>query len=209
MSNFLLCRDVIRDGGSTVDGAIATLLCNGVYSPQSMGIGGGFFMVVYTRGEGLVETLISRETAPHYAHKDMFEDDHSMSSRGWLIYCIIHIRFLPLTSLEKGPLAVAIPGEIKGYAAAKERYGNPEISWQRLVQPSVDMCRNGVEVSESLAGSLQGNSLAISRDPGLRLCTRGDPSSHIIMPYLCNLLMESILHTSYESYGSCLSTEVW
>ena len=24
-------RDVIREGGSTVDGAIATLLCNGVY----------------------------------------------------------------------------------------------------------------------------------------------------------------------------------
>ena len=48
-----------------------------------MGIGGGFFMVVYTRGEGgVAETLISRETAPHYAHKDMFEQDHSMSSRG-------------------------------------------------------------------------------------------------------------------------------
>ena len=47
-----------------------------------MGIGGGFFMVVYTREEGVVETLISREKAPHYAHKDMFEDDPSMASRG-------------------------------------------------------------------------------------------------------------------------------
>ena len=47
-----------------------------------MGIGGGFFMVVYTREEGMVETLISREKAPHYAHKDMFEDDPGMASRG-------------------------------------------------------------------------------------------------------------------------------
>ena len=47
-----------------------------------MGNGGGFFMVVYTREAGVAETLISRETAPHYAHKDMFEQDHSMSSRG-------------------------------------------------------------------------------------------------------------------------------
>ena len=81
-------RDVIREGGSTVDGAIATLLCNGVYSPQSMGIGGGFFMVVYEREAGVAETLISRETAPHYAHKDMFEEDHSMSTRGCAIYFI-------------------------------------------------------------------------------------------------------------------------
>ena len=77
-----LARDVIRDGGSTVDAAIATLICNGVYSPQSMGIGGGFFMVVYTREEGAVETLISREQAPHYAHKDMFEDNPGMASIG-------------------------------------------------------------------------------------------------------------------------------
>ena len=77
-----LARDVIRDGGSTVDAAIATLICNGVYSPQSMGIGGGFFMVVYTREAGAVETLISREQAPHYAHKDMFEDNPGMAGIG-------------------------------------------------------------------------------------------------------------------------------
>ena len=75
-------RDVIRDGGSAVDAAIATLICNGVYHPQSLGIGGGFFMVVYSREEGKVDTLISREQAPHYAHKDMFEDDPDMAATG-------------------------------------------------------------------------------------------------------------------------------
>ena len=67
-----------------------------------------------------------------------------------------------------GPLAAAIPGEVKGYAAAKERYGNPDISWQRLVQPSVDMCRSGVEVSESLAYALHQRRVAVMNDPGLR-----------------------------------------
>ena len=39
-------------------------------------------MVVYSREEGKVDTLISREKAPHYAHKDMFEDDPGMSATG-------------------------------------------------------------------------------------------------------------------------------
>ena len=67
---------------STVDGAIAALICTGVYSPQSSGIGGGFLMVVYKKEEGLVETLISREKAPHYADKDMFQDEPWMAKRG-------------------------------------------------------------------------------------------------------------------------------
>ena len=71
-------------------------------------------------------------------------------------------------NLSQGPLAAAIPGEVKGYAAAKERYGNPDISWQRLVQPSVDMCRSGVEVSESLAYALHQRRVALMYDPGLR-----------------------------------------
>ena len=75
-------RDVLRDGGSTVDGAIAALICTGVFSPQSSGIGGGFLMVVYKREEGSVETLISREKAPHYADKDMFQDKPWMAKRG-------------------------------------------------------------------------------------------------------------------------------
>jgi len=39
--------DVLRDNGSAVDAAIATLFCLGVHDMHSGGIGGGFHMVVY------------------------------------------------------------------------------------------------------------------------------------------------------------------
>ena len=41
-----LFRDILGLGGTAVDAAVAALFCNGVMNPQSMGIGGGFLMVV-------------------------------------------------------------------------------------------------------------------------------------------------------------------
>ena len=39
-------RDILAKGGTAVDAAVATIFCNGVVNPQSMGIGGGFLMTV-------------------------------------------------------------------------------------------------------------------------------------------------------------------
>lgn len=38
---------MLERGGSVADSAIATLLCMGVVHSQSLGIGGGFIMVLY------------------------------------------------------------------------------------------------------------------------------------------------------------------
>ena len=40
-------RDVLRDGGSGVDAAIAVLKCIGVVNFQLSGIGGGYYMMIH------------------------------------------------------------------------------------------------------------------------------------------------------------------
>ena len=50
----------------------------------------------------------------------------------------------------EGPLAIAIPAELKGYVEAKERFGNPELSLLDLFQPTIDLCEQGFKATRSL-----------------------------------------------------------
>ena len=129
-----VARDLLSEGGSAVDAAVAALVCNGLYTPQSMGIGGGFLMTVYTRATGKVEVLNARETAPGWSEPKMYHGNSSLSAYG--------------------PLSVGVPGEVAGYWAARKKYGNSSISWRRVLQPSITMAREGVPTSATLADSI-------------------------------------------------------
>ena len=65
-----------------MDAAIAAMFCNGVYSPHSLGIGGGFFMTLYIAETGEVVTLNAREFAPEAAYEDMYGGDTHLSKVG-------------------------------------------------------------------------------------------------------------------------------
>ena len=117
-----------------MDAALAGLFCNGVYSAQSMGLGGGFLLTHFHAESGRVESLDAREAAPLASSEHMYrweagQGGEEMSSRG------------DFEAARYGARSVAVPGEVAGYWEAKERYGNKSISWARLVAPSVRLCR--------------------------------------------------------------------
>ena len=112
-----IARDVMLQGGNAVDATIAATLCDGVTNMQSGGIGGGSFMVIHDNRNNISKFLNCRETAPNSAHRDMFEDniDESMY----------------------GGRAVAIPGELKCFTIAHEKYG--KLEWSKIIQPIIDL----------------------------------------------------------------------
>src|ERR1700761_2243727 len=64
--------DMMRAGGSAVDAAIATQLILGLVEPESSGIGGGAFMLVYNPKTKRTTSFDGREMAPASATPTMF-----------------------------------------------------------------------------------------------------------------------------------------
>lgn len=137
---------ILKKGGSAADSAIATLFCEGVTCPQSMGLGGGFLMVIYNREKRTAEFLNARETAPSGATKEMFVNNSAAS--------------------QTGGLSVAVPGELKGYWELHKKYG--KLPWATLVEPTIKLCKEGHIVTPYLARIFNLSSNKIKDQPSLR-----------------------------------------
>ncbi|KAI8641330.1 nucleophile aminohydrolase [Parasitella parasitica] len=126
--------NVLKDGGSAVDSAIASALCIGVINSFATGIGGGGFMLVRT-SDGEYDFIDYRETAPSAATEDMYVLNGTLS--------------------RVSGLAVGVPGEIRGYELAHRKYG--KLSWSRLFKDAIDIAKNGFVANEMMYKRLKGS----------------------------------------------------
>lgn len=156
--------------GSAVDAAIAALFCNGIVNGQSMGLGGGFEMVIYSAHEKEAFVLDAREAAPLASRRGMLKSQ---------------------TEAQIGPKAVCVPGEVRGYWAAHQRFG--KLKWADLIAPTIKICRNGYIMTMHQYMSLSKNENVL-RDSTLReifLDSNGDfkrAGSLIKLNRLCDTL---------------------
>ncbi|XP_053092118.1 gamma-glutamyltransferase 5a [Pangasianodon hypophthalmus] len=119
-------RDILRSGGSAVDGAIAALICTSVMNPQSMGLGGGVIFTIREKN-GKVKIINARETTPKDFKADLLSNCGNDTGVHW----------------------VAVPGELRGYERAHRLYGR--LPWKRLFEPTIRLAREGVKVSAMLS----------------------------------------------------------
>ncbi len=128
---------VLKNGGNAVDAAVAVGFALAVTHPFAGNIGGGGFMLIRL-ADGRSTFIDFRERAPEKASHDMYLDANGKPTRD---------------SIE-GWRAVGVPGSVRGFDLANKKYGRKK--WADLVQPAVDLAKNGFPVSYSLAESLKG-----------------------------------------------------
>lgn len=124
---------VLERGGHAVDAAIAAHAVLGLVEPQSSGLGGGAFMLVYERASGELTVYDGRETAPASVSPELFVVDGEPMNF--------------LAAWQSG-LSVGVPGVVALYEAAHERHGRSE--WSTLFDAAIELATTGFVVSERL-----------------------------------------------------------
>jgi gamma-glutamyltranspeptidase/glutathione hydrolase len=125
--------DMLRQGGSAVDAAIATQLVLGLVEPQSSGLGGGAFLIVHD-GKSLV-AYDGRETAPTAANEKLFLDASGKP--------------VPYYRGLIGGRSVGVPGVLRMLELAHREYGR--LPWRSLFEPAIRLAEGGFRISPRLA----------------------------------------------------------
>uniref|UniRef100_A0A3Q3AHZ1 Glutathione hydrolase n=1 Tax=Kryptolebias marmoratus TaxID=37003 RepID=A0A3Q3AHZ1_KRYMA len=123
-------RDILQQGGSAVDAAIAALLCTSVINPQSSGIGGGNSLTIFIHFVGNVKIINSRETVPSKVTSGLL---YAYSTKPFSFFLLCN-------------KWIGVPGEIRGYEAAHKLYG--KLPWATLFQPTIKLAREGIKIPE-------------------------------------------------------------
>ena len=136
--------EMLRSGGNAFDAAAAVSFALNVVEPQSSGIGGGGFMMIYHAASKKTFVIDSREKAPAAVTPDMFSSQPSFGIRSTSGY------------------AVGVPGTLKGVATAVKKFGTKTLA--QTLEPAIDLAENGFRVSSRLAEGVLSSRLV--NEPG-------------------------------------------
>ena len=131
--------EMLRQGGSAVDAAIAAQMVLTLVEPESSGLGGGAFMLLWNPATNKITSFDGRETAPASATPGMFLDANGNPRA--------HFDAIP------GGLSVGVPGVVAMLELAHGKYG--KLPWAKLFAPAIALAEKGVPVGHKLAETLR------------------------------------------------------
>ncbi len=132
--------EILSQGGSVVDAAIAVQLVLGLVEPQSSGLGGGGFALVHSAGNPAVHAYDGRETAPAAAAPDRFlREGEPMGF---------------FEAVDSG-LSVGTPGLLRMLADMHKEHG--ALAWAQLFEPALRLAREGFPISPRMHAMVAGS----------------------------------------------------
>ena len=143
-----IALDILRQGGSAVDAAIAANAALGLMEPTGSGIGGDLFAIVWDAETDKLYGLNASGRSPASLTLEVFTN--------------AGLKKIPA----HGPLPVTVPGCVDGWFELHRRFG--QLSMEQVLAPAIRYAREGFPVSELIA-YYWGRSVPILQDyPGFR-----------------------------------------
>lgn len=147
--------EIIAGGGNAIDATVAALFTLTVVEPMMVGFfGGGVAMIRLASGE--VIALDGLSTAPAAARPDMY----TPIADTWPDYMQTEGR-----ANQVGASAVAVPGTLKAWCEALERYGTMPL--EAVMEPAIRHASRGFRVTHYLASCIAETAPDLAKDPGL------------------------------------------
>ncbi|MES2058230.1 MAG: gamma-glutamyltransferase [Pseudomonadota bacterium] len=131
-------QQILREGGSAADAAMAMMLALTVVEPQSSGIGGGGFLLHHDGKTGKLETINGREKAPMAATPERFLDEDGKP--------------LPYFKAVPGGRSVGVPGNVRLLAMTHAKWG--KLPWKALFAPAIKLAEEGYQVTQPMANGI-------------------------------------------------------
>ena len=131
--------EVLRAGGSAVDAAIAVQTVLSLVEPQSSGVGGGAFMIVYDNKTGDVWFYNGRETAPSGITPELFLDENGEPLRYF-------------AGIASGR-STGVPGVMVMLKLAYDDYG--KTPWADNFEPAIRLAEDGFAISPRMGGLIK------------------------------------------------------
>ena len=122
--------DILKQGGTAVDAAIAANAVLGFVEANNCGIGGDLFAIVWDEASGRLHGLNASGRAP------------LGQSRDDLVARLDGADRIPL----HGPLAVSVPGAVDGWFELHERFG--ALPMEDILAPAIRHAREGAPITQ-------------------------------------------------------------
>jgi gamma-glutamyltranspeptidase/glutathione hydrolase len=159
----LIGADILRRGGNAVDAAVATGFAMAVTYPRAGNLGGGGFMIIHSRDHGEDVAIDYRETAPAATTAGIFLGADGKPD---------------IARSRDSALGIGVPGTPAGLALALEKYGSGRFTLADLLQPAIDLARDGVVIADDSADTLPDWHPRLARWPSsAKIFSRADGSS--------------------------------
>lgn len=143
--------DVLKNGGTAADAAVAVQMVLGLVEPQSSGLGGGAFMLYYDAKNKTVQAYDGRETAPAAATENYLrwvsDTDRSLPQPG---------------GARASGRSIGTPGAVRMLELAWQDHG--QRPWSELFTPAIGLARDGFLIGGRMADAIAGGAAGLKRD---------------------------------------------